>query len=420
MLRSPLAAVLLVAVTFAGCTDESGAATGDFTLAVTDSLAGGRLEVKGVFLRGADGWVQAADNGTAFAFEGDGGNASHDGRVPTGTYDALRILFSGLQVGGRNAILAQSGLEVPVNVTVANGGRTQILLEFAWADALFESTEGLAFQPALARLVVVQDGTETLRLEAQDIRAAGQAPVARMRIFDSTGLEAFASTFVAESPEKPVVANAGELTLSGTGSEVLRPGATLTAYTWDIGGVRAEGATVRHAVPIHGGNLTVRLTVTDSDGGSDSQSVRLALKPGLQQRTFNATGTATGLLGNGAEEHEFGPILAGELDGAPARLVHVTALLEPGPSTIPVADLDFSLVDGAGTTVGSASGSGSQHRIDRDITGEPGDGLWKAIVRPQQAYEASYTVRITLTWQGVNPGIEAFLASYDDGHGHQH
>jgi hypothetical protein len=419
-LPSLLAVVACAAVALAGCA-TSGAKEGTFALAISDTLAGGRLDLKGVFLHGEEGWVYALDNGTSYSFEATGSNVSSEAEAPAGDYDGVRILFAGLLVGNRSAELAQSGVELALNFSLGDGARTEVLLDFAWADALFESADGLAFQPALSRLVVTVDGAETLRLEAQAIRTdGGLAPVARMRIFDASGLEAFASTFVADSPADPVVANAGELVLSATGSEAVMPGTSLTSYSWDIDGVQLAGATIRQATPISGGNMTVRLTVTDSQGGSDAQTVRLAVKPGTVQRAFNFTASTTGLLGEGAAEHAFGPILAGEFDGAPARLVHLSAVLEPGASALPVGDLDFLVRDGAGETVASASGSGSQHRIEEDITGAPGDGEWSVVVEPQQAFEAAYTVTVTLTWQGVNPGIEAFLADYDDGHTHEH
>lgn len=432
-LQPLLPAILVCLAGLAGCASSAdGGGEGTFALAVADSLAGGRLQLKGVFLHGSSDWVDAlggAANRTAsataagrtLAFEGSGANVSVQGTVPAGDYDGVRILFDSLRVGERTVTLAQSGVELALNLSVADGGRSEVRLAFAWADALFESRDGLAFEPALSRVVVVVDGAETQRLEATAIQTgAGLAPVARMRIFDATGLEAFASTFVADSPERPAVANAGELTLSATGSEALRPGARLTSYSWDIDGTALAGATVRHVVPVHGGNVTVRLTVEDSGGGTDSQTVRLAVKPGRAERSFNFTGSATGALGNGAESHAFGPVLANELDGAPARLVHLTAVLVPGASPLPVADLDLEVLDGAGESVAAASGSGSQHRIDEEIAGTPGDGEWTVVVTPEQAYEAAYAVTVTLSWVGVNPEMDAFLATYDDGHTHQH
>ncbi|MEA3136419.1 MAG: hypothetical protein QOJ26_945 [Thermoplasmata archaeon] len=426
-LSSAVAAVACT-LALAGCASSGsggGHAEGTFGLAVLDDLAGGRLDLKGTFLHGKDGWVAAHGNGTSLAFAAKGTNVSLDAKVPAGDYDGVRILFAGMRSGDRAAVLAQSGIELDLNISVPADGRADLRLAFAWADSLFESAKGLAFEPSLSRIVVAVDGKETQRLEAAAIHSAGQVPVARMRIFDPTGLEAFQSTFVAESPEKPVIANAGLLTLSATGSEVLVPGATIKGYAWDIDGKPFTGATVQYDEPIDGGNLTVRLTVTDSAGGSDAQTVHLAVKPGRAARDYNFTGSATGFTisgpaASGAQTHPFGPVKAKELDGAPARLVHLTAVLVPGASPLPVADLDLKVLDGAGATVGSATGAGSQHRIDQDITGEPADGDWSVVVTPQRGYQAEYTVLVTLSWQGVNPGMEAFLATYDDGHTHQH
>jgi hypothetical protein len=100
--------------------------------------------------------------------------------------------------------------------------------------------------------------------------------------------------------------------------------------------------------------------------------------------------------------------------------VHVAVVLTPGSSALPVGDLDVALRDGAGEDVAAASGSGSQHRIDEDVEGEPAAGDWAVVVTPNQDVESEYSVTVTLTWQGVNPGMDAFLASYDDGHTHQH
>ena len=421
------AALLMATLALAGCADGDPAKPGTFTLAVLDDLAGGRLDVRGAYLHKAgaaagasDAWVAALGN-ASLAFAATGANVSAAGDVPAGDYDGVRLLFGGLTVGMRTATLARSGIELALNVTVPTGGDTELRLTVAWADALFESSAGLAFEPVLLRLVLLVDGAEAERLEASAIRTGdAPAPVARMRIFDATGLEAFASTFVAESPEDPVVANAGELVLSATGSEAVAAGTRLASYSWDVDGTELAGATVRHTTPVSGGNVTVRLTVTDSSGGSDAQTVRIAVKPGRAERSFNFTGSASGFLGEGAATHPFGPITSGEVDGAPARLAHVTVLLEPGSSPVPVSDLDVSLLDGAGAEVASASGSGSQHRIEQDITEPPGDGEWSVVVTPQQAVEAAYTVTVTLTWVGLNPGMEAFLASFDDGHGHQH
>ena len=417
-----VALLMTATVALAGCaTGGVKEDSGTFTLAIADTLAGGRLDLRGAYLHdnATDGWVAALGN-SSLAFEATGTNVTANGTVPAGDYDGVRILFAGLEVDGRDAALAQSGVQLALNLTVPADGQLELRFVIAWADALFESAAGLAFDPVLSRLVVLVDGGETLRLDAAAI-GGGVAPVARMRIFDATGLEAFASTFVADSPEDPAVANAGELVLSATGSEALAPGASLASYEWDVDGTTLRGITARYTTPIAGGNVTVRLTVTDSEGGSDAQTVRLALKPGRAERSFNFTGVATSSpFGDGPVAHPFGPVNATDLDGSPATLVHITAVLTPGASALPVGDLDFAVNDGAGEEVASGSGSGSQHRIDQDIEGEPASGDWTIEVTPNQDVDSEYTVVVTLTWQGVNPGMEAFLAEYDDGHTHQH
>jgi hypothetical protein len=426
-----LVALLVVAVTLAGCSGSKGGGsdpTGDLVLQVQDSLANGRMELGGAYVRGSGGWAQLLDNGTAFAFKGQGNNLSAAGEVPAGDYDRLRLVFKSVASGERPAILTQSGIEVAANITVTDGGNTSISLGFAWADSFFQSADGLAFTPILSRLVVIVDGSETMRLEASQISTgSGKAPVARMRVFDATGLEAFASTFVADSPENPIVANAGNITLVATGSEVLQPGTSLTKTSWDIEGLELIGNTVKWAAPIDGGNFTVRLTVEDSDGNKDTQTITLALKPGIATRSVTFTGEATGAGGcpqnsctaaSGVEEHVFS-VDNSTFDNASATLTHVLLVLSPGSATVPVSDLDVTLDDGAAKRIGSQTGAGSQHKIDVDVT-NAASGDWKVQVIPDPGAGASYTVTVTLTWKGINPGMEAFLASYDDGHSHEH
>ena len=416
-----ISAVLVVALALAGCSGSAGngaAPTGEVSLQVTDSLAGGTLELSGAFLRGAAGWVQALGNGTAFAFEGTGGNVSASGDVPAGDYDRLRLTFSSVAAGGRAAALTQSGIELAVNVSVAKDGNTTIGLAFAWADSFFESSNGLAFTPILSRLVVTVDGAETLRLEADEISTGnGRAPVARMRIFDATGLEAFASTFVADSPEDPVVANAGNLTFTASQSEALQQGTSIAKYSWGIGDTTLVGTTVKWVSPVSGGNFTVRLTVEDSSGNKDAQTVGLALKPGVASRGINFTGTASGYGDNGAVEHTF-DVDNATFNGELAQLTSIRVSLQPGSAVVPLSDLNLALLDPEGEEIASESGTGSQHTIEEDVSGPA--GTWTVRVTPSPAVDAAYTVTVVLTWKGVNPGMEAFLASYEDGHSHEH
>ena len=418
-----LAAVTAVTLVLAGCSGNGGggaAGSGEFRLDIVDSLAGGAMTLQGAYLRASSGdWRQALPDGTAYAFDG-AGNASAAGLVPAGAYDRLRLLFDSVRSGDREALLTQSGVEVALNLTVSEAAPGAVTLAFAWPDSFFQSAQGLAFTPVLSLLVVQEGGVETARLAAAEIATgAGKAPVARMRVFDATGLEVFASTFVADSPEGPVVGNAGNLTFSATGSEALQPGATLQTPVWDIAGTTLRGNTVVWSAPIHGGNVTVRLMVEDSDGNADTQTVTMALKPATATRMLTFAGSASGAGGmQGVQEHTF-PVDTETLDNASARLVHVRLTLSPGAATLPVSDLDVTLDDGAGARIGAATGSGSQHTIEADVQ-EAASGEWLVRVVPDPAFEAEYTVAVELTWKGVNPGMEAFLAQYDDGHTHTH
>ena len=86
---------------------------------------------------------------------------------------------------------------------------------------------------------------------------------------------AFASTFVADSPESPVIGNAGNITFAGSGSTAVKGGATIASYSWDINGTTLSGNTVTWPSPINGGNFTVRLTVKDSVKSTCSVSYRM-------------------------------------------------------------------------------------------------------------------------------------------------
>jgi hypothetical protein len=419
-----LALLLASSLALAGCSGKSSsdgsAATGSFELAFADNLASGRLELRGAYLHAPNGWVQALGNGTVYDLKGAGGNLTQSGELRAGDYDRLQVNFASFSADGRSALLTQTGIDIAVNITVPEGGTTQVGLVISWVESLYESEKGLAFAPVLTRLTVHVDGVETLRLQANEITSgSGKMPVARMRIFDSTGLEAFVSTFVADNPEKPVIGTAGNITLSATASEAVQKDATLVSYEWEIGSTKLSGNTVSWQSPIDGGNHTVRLTVTDSDGAKDTQAVALALQPGTATRTVWFEGTAQGAGGtNGVVEHLF-DVNATGLDGAKANVTHVLLVLRPGAATVPVSDLDVTLDDAAAKRIGAQTGTGSQHKIDVDVK-DVASGPWKVRVIPDPAVGAAYNVTVTLTWQGYNPGMAAFLAKYDDGHTHQH
>src|SRR5688572_29278947 len=105
-----ISVLLVVAFAVAGCSGSKGndgEATGDFAILVADSLAGGKLDLGGAYLRSSAGWQQAFGNSTTLSFRGTGGNVSANGALPPGDYDRLRLTFASVEVGGRKALLTQ-------------------------------------------------------------------------------------------------------------------------------------------------------------------------------------------------------------------------------------------------------------------------------------------------------------------------
>ena len=424
--------MLVFTLALAGCNGGGGAEEdgphGAFELHVVDGISTANLTLEGVFAFGADGWKEAIPEGSALAFDGTGANITLKGELPAATYNVVRVLFGNLTVDRSPVRMTETGIELEVPFNVTDGGRTVIEVSFSWADALFKGADGSqAFAPALDALKITEDDTQRLALQASQIQTATKVPVARARIFDETGLEVFESSFVAESPEVSVIGTSGILTLSGAPSAAVKKGASLTNYTWDVAGdaqFTAYGATVRPEFPISGGNFTARLTVTDSQGLSDSQTVKLALKPGIKVQELEFTGTVSGATvqttttGGEVATHSF-PITTTEFNGSKAQLVRAAGVLGAS-SSVPVNDLNLQLLDGAGASVASTSASGSQDKFDVTPSESAAPGEWTLRVVPARAYDATYTVRLTFEWKGINPGIEAFIAQHSDGHDHQH
>ncbi len=190
MARIPPALLLALAVAsalLAGCSADSGEGpTG--TLAV--ALAGGAPDdvaftLGGIYARtdGGDGnatWKEAAPAGASWNVSAAAEPATVEGSVAAGGYERIRVLFDNVTVAGRPAVLTKTGLELPVPFTVPEGGRIALLLEIAWPEALYESAEGLTFDPVLAGLELTGPGG-TARIEAQNLTGAATPPVARIQ-----------------------------------------------------------------------------------------------------------------------------------------------------------------------------------------------------------------------------------------------
>jgi hypothetical protein len=423
-----------------GCTDGGGD-TGAVSIQLLDAVAEGRVDLvaAGAWALGAGEdarWYEIFANQT-WALAGTGDAIPIDGLVPAGAYQGIRLAFTSISRDGQPATLTENGFDLPVAFDVHRGEDTVIELGFAWGDALFESQQGLAFRPALNLVRIVHGDEEVLRLDATDIAfSGGKPPVARMRIFDATGLEVFRSDFVADSrTELPVIGNAGNLTFAAAASEALHAGAQVVLHEWDFGdGATAEGVTVHHEYALRGGNYTVRLTVTDSAGNSDSQGILIALRP-ITERVEEAVshpfeGTITGvdpLSCGGADAHAAFVPATFAIGASAARIGAVSAELAAVGLGLPVLlpNLALTVLDGAGVAVGESDGLGASESFETTFAvGEaPAAGNWTVEVGACLAVETAYTGSLTVTWV-VDPSYDEsylkWIDSYDDGHNHEH
>lgn len=431
-MRPILTVVALTAVALAGCTSSGDGATGQLSIQILDQVQGSTVELAaagawGLTSSDPPAWKTAFNNKT-MQLIGTGEPVPFNGTLAAGDYRGIRLAFEAVSRDGSEATLVENGFDLPINFTVSEGATTIIELGFAWTDALFETQDGLAFRPALNLVRVVEGDAEVERLEAQDIEVGGtRPPVARMRVFDTTGLEVFESDFVAESRTDPVVGTGTNLTFAASASEALQPGAEIVLFEWDMGdGTQLQGTTVEHAFSVIG-NQTVRLTVTDSAGGTDSQQIRIALKPLAAEvtHTFEYDGLVAAAAtagGVGAPIDHVFPIDATMTpDGLAGTLIAASVTLDLGH---PGGDLDLAVFDGAGTEIGS---SGNLPGSDESWRGQypdggPAGGDWIVQVIPYAAIAMPYSGVLEVTWNTLDadPDYLAWLAAYDDGHDHQH
>lgn len=428
---------IIASLLLAGCTgddsddftlDMDGAGTMEF-IVVDDAPRQVDIQIDGAWVQqaGNGSWISFVAAGETLSLSGGGEPAMVGEAVPAGAYEQVRIVFSTVTVDGEEVLMAEAGVELPLTIPVTADGVTGLRLTFDWDEALFESTQGTAFTPALAALDLHVDGEQVAGLEAAQIEAGGaKAPVARMRVFDDLGIQVFQSDFVADDGEKRVVGNAGNVTFTASASEALADGATIESYDWDFGdGATAEGQSVVHFYET-GGNITASLTVTDSNGVTDTQTVDLALKPPLVTLSFDFDGIASGVLGEpGAEEHVFAIDNLAIPDVGPAvgiSTVHVVlGLSGASPSQ---NDLDLEAFDGDGRRIDDSGNSGSDESFTKNyqIGGtQPAPGDWVVEVIPFAAAAATYEGTMTITWQsGDDLGYLEWIDGYDDGHDHQH
>lgn len=179
-------------------------------------------------------------------------------------------------------------------------------------------------------------------------------PVARVSIFEPSGTLLYKSTFTAEDPaEMIMVPAATKLNLIAGDSEAVERGATLTGFAWTANGKPVEGARQASFEIKDPGLYKITLQVTDSNGKTDAQSVKVALMPEpYEVVTELAAGQLVGQEGDAPADVAW-DLAAPE---KPATVQSVKIVAEP-PVT---CDAVLELLDPTGASMGSADAAGIQ------------------------------------------------------------
>lgn len=453
MLRTLSLTTLLLTVTLAGCiggNDTDG--TGTFTLAVVDDAESDvSFTFEGVW--GAHNetgsFARLVDANSTWDVAGSGVTVDANGAAPAGTYTGLRVAFKAIQEDGTEVHMTTNGFDMALPFQVMDGEETRVELAFSWPDTFFDAQQGRAFVPALKAVTVTEAGTPTVELGSKDILLGDtKPPVARMRVFDPTGLQVFESDFIAESLLEPVVANPGNVTFAASASEVLHPGAEMASYEWHFDdGTVLEGVTVEHLFD-EGRNHTVRLVVTDTEGESDTQTLTIAVKPPLVAHDFPVNGIVSGTFGSqaglsacGTQPDEASGVTYMDFpfeldpfalpDGEPALgFARLETLVEVTGNENAETSIGARTTDGEGDQVHGAGnanfpGYGGEHYATEYPAGAtaedlPAAGTWNLRVYSCSGVNTEFAGHVAATWIFGEPGYALWINGYDDGHNHQH
>lgn len=225
-----------------------------------------------------------------------------NGTLPAGTYDQVMLQLDGVEVhktsssghdhagggahdhGSNDTSASASAVgpqDVPINVTfdVTEDELHQIKITL---DVAASTGDG-GFQPTLD--VVVTRGSQTLAEASvgQDTtESTTQPPAARMSVFAPNGDQLYEPGFTTEqgvfvNGKSSAIPTGETVRFSGTESEAVAGGATITSHAWDFDdGETATGATVAHAFD-KPGVYEVELTVEDSNGVTASHMARVVV-----------------------------------------------------------------------------------------------------------------------------------------------
>lgn len=232
----------------------------------------------------------------------------------------------------------------------------------------------------------LEQTSETLNQTATERNSTGTAqptvpqnpPVARISIFGENGALLYKTNFKAEdSTEILRVDQDAKLNLIASDSEAVERGATLSGFAWTLSGKPIEGGRQATLLAETAGTHVLTLTVTDSNGKSDTQSVNLGIAPKpFVVETQLVTGPVAGAGGGGqAAELKFDVSL--EPAGVPANITSMSVTVTPPAA----CDVILTVNDPEGAELGSQD-TGSFGEEETVTTSELVEGTYGIVVGP--------------------------------------
>lgn len=229
-----------------------------------------------------------------------------------------------------------------------------------------------------------------------------KAPVARITIFGTNGALVYKSTFAAEDPAVAVmVEEKSNLSLIASDSEALENGATITGFAWTLNGKPLVGARQANTDLPSAGIYTLSLTVTDSNGKTDAQSVKLAVAPSpIDIVTELTTGPVAGASGEGQAGTASFELKA---DGAGVvATIQKMSIVASSPAT---CDIMLEVTTPDGTVISKDdTGTAAAESAEFPSAAEGAYGLRAlpfACVAPE-----GITITVTVTYLPIVPGFD--------------
>ena len=244
-----------------------------------------------------------------------------------------------------------------------------------------------------------------------------KAPVARITVFAANGALVYKSPFQADDGAELIFVEAKTtLNLIAGDSEALEAGATLTGFAWTLAGKPVEGARQASAEVGEAGLYPLTLTVTDSNGQKDTQSVKLAVAPEAYDVTIELmSGPIAGAEGAPLAETLAFTLAADESKG-PSMVQKVVIVAKPDLGL----DAAIEVLNADGESMGSADSAGHDS-LDQTETIELGAvalGDYAVSVTPFAGADPDgVPVTIIVTYMPIIAGLN----DTGDGHGgHAH